>query len=83
MVDINPSNFSEIKITANSSLVENIEYDKHARKLFVSYKSGKRKGKVKAYDDVSLPQFLDLLSAESIGKAVIKLAKESKKDYLN
>lgn len=83
MVDINPSNFSEIKITANSSLVEILEYDKSARKLYVSYKAGKRKGKVKAYDEVSLPQFMELLSAESIGKAVIKLAKESKKEYLN
>jgi hypothetical protein len=78
-VEINTTTVREINITPNSSLIEKLEYCKSDRRLDVLYKSGKRKGTVRTYHDISFSQFMDLLSAESLGKAVIKLAKSTKK----
>ncbi len=36
-------------------------------------------GKIRSYDNISPDQFFELISAESIGKALLRLVKKSEK----
>lgn len=69
-----PSNLRLLKVTVNSSLVDQIEYNCTQLTMKVKFKRGKRSRRIHSYDDISLSQFENILASESVGKAILKLA---------
>ncbi len=70
-----------LNVHVKSSLLEALEYDPESHQLNVEYK---RKGlfgsrKIRSYDNISPAQFFELIGAESIGKALLRLVKKSEK----
>ncbi len=78
IIEVNPRLVRKISIEPLSSLIENLTYDQSTYTLSVKYKSGSRKGKTHEYSQISFESFMRLLESESIGRAVLSLAKKSK-----
>lgn len=63
----------KIRVEVKSSLIDFLEYSKQDYLLTVKFKQGKYKGKVRRYEEVAPEDFFSILSAESVGHAVIDL----------
>ena len=77
-IEVNPTLVRRIIIEPLSSLIEKLTYDQSSYILYVKYKSGSRKGRTHEYPQVSLESFMRILESESVGRAVVSLAKRSK-----
>ncbi|MFY0598340.1 MAG: KTSC domain-containing protein [Cyclobacteriaceae bacterium] len=76
--EIKADRLKTIKVEAKSSVVDSMEYCKEDLSLTVKYKTkGLFKKKIKRYEEVSPGQFFELLNAESIGRALMHLMRES------
>jgi len=73
IVNIETDVLRKITVEVKSSLIDYLEYSKDNCLLKVKFKHGKHKGKIRSYEEVSPEQFFNILTAESVGKALIKL----------
>ena len=72
-----------ISVDVNSSIVSHLEYSKEEHSMNVRFIRGRHKGKLRKYDHVMPHEFFDLLSAPSLGKALIHFLEERKQHEYN
>jgi hypothetical protein len=86
-LDISEHSIEKFRFRPNSSLVETLDYDSLQKTLSVRFKRGRYKGLTRLYKEVAPEDFCTIMSAESIGKAVIKMAQthqgETRKSLLS
>ncbi len=76
--EINADHLKTITVEVKSSLIQYLSYSYGDYSLSVKYKYGKHKGQVRTYQEVSPAQFFELLGADSVGKALLKLIQKLK-----
>lgn len=69
-----------IAIDVNSSMVSYLEYSKEECKMYVKFKRGRHKGKLREYTEVMPEAFFGLLGAPSVGKALIQYLESRKSE---
>ena len=65
------AHLKRIAADINSSMISYLEYSQEEHKMYVKFKRGRYKGKLREYPEVLPNEFFGLLSSQSIGRAVL------------
>ncbi len=70
------------KVTiTRSSLIDFVVYNYQTRVMQVKFKRGKHRDMVKEYTDVTFEDFNEIITAESPGRALLKVLKRNKNSH--